>query len=278
MVAWSVGEALAEGRRALSTHSATAGLDAQLLLAEAIGVRREHLLAHPHDPLVREQQAAFLLGLERLVAGEPLPYVLGWWEFYGRRFGVAPAVLIPRPETELLIDEVLKVPRLRSDGARLLDLGTGSGCLAITLALELPGRRVLATDVSRQALRVARSNAVLHAVQDRVQFLCLDLAAGLELRQAVVLANLPYVSDEEARSLPREPRLALEGGADGLVLLRRLLGHFGRRRPIATTVLLEIGAGQSEDLLEIVAATCSPAHTWLVRDLAGHDRVLGMEF
>ena len=278
MAAWSVGEALAEGRRALSTRSATAGLDAQMLLAEAMGARREHLLAHPDDPLIPEQQAAFLSGLGRLVAGEPLPYVLGWWEFYGRRFGVTPAVLIPRPETELLIDEALKVPRLRSDGSRLIDLGTGSGCLAITLALELPGRRALATDVSREALRVARSNADLHRVRDRINFLCLDLAFGLELRQAVVLANLPYVSDVEAGNLPQEPRLALEGGADGLVLLRRLLGQFGRRRPVATTVLLEIGAGQSAILQDAIAATCSPAHTWLVQDLAGHDRVLGMEF
>jgi release factor glutamine methyltransferase len=278
VAAWSVGEALAEGRRALSSRSATAGLDAQMLLAETIGAPREHLLAHPDDPLIPAQQAAFVSGLARLLAGEPLPYVLGWWEFYGRRFGVTPAVLIPRPETELLVDEALKVPRLRSDATCLIDLGTGSGCLAITLALELPGRRALASDVSREALRVARLNADLHRVRDRIDFLCLDLASGLELRQAVVLANLPYVSDEEAGSLPHEPRLALEGGADGLVLLRRLFGQLGRRRPVATTILLEIGAGQSALLQDAVAATCSPAHTWLVQDLAGHDRVLGMEF
>jgi len=278
VAAWSVGDALAEGRRALATRSATAGLDAQMLLAEAVGARREHLLAHPETPLLPEQQQAFRSGLERLAAGEPLPYVLGWWEFFGRRFCVTPAVLIPRPESELLIDEALKVQPLRSEGGRVIDLGTGSGCLAITLALELPGCRPLATDVSWEALGVARSNAALHRVQDRIGFLCLDLALGLELRRATVVANLPYVSRQEAGRLPHEPHLALEAGADGLLLLRRLLAQFGRQAPVDTTVLLEIGAGQSARLRDILRSSCAPKRTWFVQDLAGNDRVLGLEF
>ena len=278
MAAWSVGEALAEGRRALANTSGTAGQDAQVLLAEVSGARREHLLAHPEEPLSPEQQTDFLNGIRRLAAGEPLPYVLGWWEFYGRRFAVSPAVLIPRPESELLIDEALRVQRLRSDGGRLIDLGTGSGCLAITLALELPGSRPLATDISREALHVARGNAAKHQVQDRINFVCLDLASGLELRQAIVVANLPYVPTQEAKSLAHEPRQALEAGADGLLLLHRLLDQFGRRRPEATTVLLEIGAAQASLVMGLVASLCSPVRSWLVQDLAGHKRVLGMEF
>ena len=278
MAARSIGEALAEGRKALSTRSATAGLDAHMLLAEVIGARREHLLAHPEDPLGPDQQAAFLSGLGRLVSGEPLPYVLGWREFYGRRFDVTPAVLIPRPETELLVDEALKLGRSHAAHHRLIDLGTGSGCLAITLALELPDSRPLATDVSREALRVARANAARHRVQDRIDFLCLDLALGLELRRATVVANLPYVSAEEAGRLAYEPRLALEAGADGLLLLRRLLAQLGRRAPVDTTVLLEIGAGQSARLPDILPAACAPRRTWFVQDLAGHDRILGLEF
>jgi release factor glutamine methyltransferase len=278
LAAWSVGEALAEGRRTLSGRSSAAGSDAQVVLSEVIGARREHLLAHPDEALTPGQQAAFHSALGRLAAGEPLAYVLGWWEFYGRRFDVTPDVLIPRPETELLIDEAINARRSHSDRNRLIDLGTGSGCLAVTLALELPEGRLLAGDVSGAALRVARANAARHRVRDRIDFVRLDLALGLELNRAIVVANLPYVSDEEAGRLPHEPRLALAAGVDGLLHLHRLLTQLGRRAPVDATILLEIGAGQSARLGELIPAACAPQRTWLAKDVAGHDRVLGLEF
>lgn len=277
-MAWSVGEALAEGRRTLADRSESAGPDAQALLAEVTGAPRERLLAHPETALAANHQEAFQAGLRRLSRGEPLPYVLGWWEFWGRRFRVTPDVLIPRPETELLVEQALAESVRRPPDTRWIDLGTGSGCLAVTLALAGPIRRVLATDVSAAALGVARENIDRYRLGDRVDLVRLDLASGLRLREAVVVANLPYVSSHEAEALPHEPRQALEAGEDGLQIFRRLFEQFRRCRPARTTVLLEIGASQSASVLDLARDLCPPSRTRLMQDLAGLDRVIGMEF
>lgn len=274
----SVGEALAEGRRALAWRSDTAGMDAQVVLAEVAGQSREWLLAHPEAPLLPAQQSGFSSAIRRLAQGEPLPYVLGWWEFYGRRFRVTPDVLIPRPETELLVDTALEALARRPVGTRVVDLGTGSGCVAITLALEAPSARLLATDLSLAALHVARDNARRLGMLGRIGFARVDLARGLALQDAVVVANLPYVPAGEAASLRSEPRLALEAGDDGLAHIRRLLEGFGVRQPKRTTVLLEIGAGQGGRVREMAGALCSPLTSGVSPDLAGRDRVLELEF
>jgi release factor glutamine methyltransferase len=274
----SVGEALAEGRRALAWRSDTAGMDAQVVLAEVAGQSREWLLAHPEAPLLPAQQSGFSSAIRRLAQGEPLPYVLGWWEFYGRRFRVTPDVLIPRPETELLVDTALEALARRPAGTRVVDLGTGSGCIAITLALESPSTRVVATDLSPAALHIARDNARRHGVLGRIGFARIDLADGIALQDAVLVANLPYVPAGEAPSLRSEPRLALEAGDDGLAHIRRLLEGFGVRQPKRTTVLLEIGAGQGGRVREMAGALCSPLTSGVSPDLAGRDRVLELEF
>ena len=278
MPGMSVGEALAEGRRALVRRSDTAGMDAQVVLAEIAGQSREWLLAHPEAPLLPAQQSGFSSAVRRLADGEPLAYVLGWWEFYGRRFRVSPEVLIPRPETELLVDTALKAVARRPAGTRAVDLGTGSGCIAITLALESPSTRVVATDLSTAALLIARDNARRHGVLGRIGFARFDLADGLALQDAVLVANLPYVPAGEAASMRFEPHLALEAGDDGLALIRRLLDQFSVCRPQRTTVLLEIGAGQGDRILGMAEATCSPLRAGVSPDLAGRDRVLGLEF
>jgi len=274
----SVGEALAEGRRALASRSDTAGMDAQVVLAEFLGQSREWLLAHPEARLLPGQQSGFSSALCRLAEGEPLAYVLAWWEFYGRRFRVTPDVLIPRPETELLVDTALEALARRPAGTRVVDLGTGSGCIAITLALEAPSTWLLATDLSPAALHIARDNACRHGVVGRISFARVDLAQGLALEDAVLVANLPYVPVGETAALGFEPRLALEAGDDGLALVRRLLDQFGVCRPKRTTVLLEIGAGQGDRLHEMAGALCSPLSLWVSPDLAGRDRVLRLEF
>jgi release factor glutamine methyltransferase len=278
MAGTSVGEALARGGRTLSSTSETARRDAQVLLADRMGRPREWLLSHPEAPVPFEDDSTYTSGLLRLAAGEPLPYVLGWWEFYGRRFDLTPDVLIPRPETELLIESGLRAidehPHLRA----ALDVGTGSGCVGITLALERPGLRVLATDLSKAALLVARANAIRHRLEDRLSFVIADLSAGLSLDDSVVLANLPYVPSEDLSSLRWEPRLATDGGPSGLEVIGRLLQQLARRRPRWATVLLEIGAGQGKALVERASAVCKPARAWVNPDLAGHDRIFGMQF
>lgn len=278
MAGTSVGEALARGGLALTATSETAHRDAQVLLADRMGRPREWLLSHPESPIPEEHEMAFASGLERLAAGEPLPYVLGWWEFYGRRFTVTPDVLIPRPETELLVEKGLLAidehPAMRA----AVDLGTGSGCVGVTLALERRNLEIIASDTSRAALALARANAIRHGVENRLAWVNADLSAGLLLTDCVLLANLPYVASEETGQLPFEPHLATDGGESGQEVISRLLGLLARRRPTHTTVLLEIGAGQGRALVDLATAVCRPTRIWLDPDLAGHDRILGMRF
>lgn len=278
MAETSIGEVLARGGRALASTSETGGRDAQVLLADLIGKPREWLLSHPEAAVPPATDSAYSSALQRLLAGEPLPYVLGWWEFYGRRFRVTSDVLIPRPETELLVEKGLQAidehPRLRA----LLDMGTGSGCVGLTLALERPAARVVASDVSRAALSVARENADRHSVGDRITFVMADLAAGWLLDDSVIVANLPYVASNEIAGLLFEPRLATEGGVTGLEVIGRLLEQLARRRPRRATVLLEIGAGQGSALIDLASTVCRPSRSWVEPDLAGRDRVLWLQF
>jgi release factor glutamine methyltransferase len=243
-----------------------------------MGRPREWLLSHPESLIPTENARSFASGLQRLAAGEPLPYVLGWWEFYGRRFTVTPDVLIPRPETELLVEKGLLAIDEHPSPRLAIDLGTGSGCVGVTLALERRNLEIIASDISRAALEVARANAIRHGVEDRFALVNADLAAGLPLADCVLLANLPYVASKEIEQLPFEPRLATDGGDTGLVVITRLLGQLALRRPTRTTALLEIGAGQGRALVDLASAHCRPTRIWLEDDLAGRDRILGMRF
>jgi len=278
MAGTSVGEALARGGLALTATSETAHRDAQVLLADRMGTAREWLLSHPESLIPAENERSFASGLQRLAAGEPLPYVLGWWEFYGRRFTVTPEVLIPRPETELLVDKGLLAIDEQPSPRVALDLGTGSGCVGVTLALERRNLEIISSDISSAALAVARANAIRHGVEDRLDLVKADLSAGLALADCVLLANLPYVDSEGIGQLLFEPHLATDGGDTGLEVITRLLGQFARRRPTRTTVLLEVGASQGSALVALASDICRPARIWLDTDLAGRDRILGMRF
>jgi release factor glutamine methyltransferase len=278
MAGTSIGEALTQGSRALCAVSETAGRDAQVLLAEMMGRPREWLLAHPEAAVPPAIEGQLTSSLQRLACGEPLPYVLGWHEFFGRRFLVSPAVLIPRPETELLVEKGLKAIDRHLDTRTVIDVGTGSGCVGVTLALERPRARVVATDISRAALQVASENATRLGAGDLIAFVMADLLPGVSLEDAVVVANLPYVGSEDVSALHCEPRLAVDGGAGGMEVIRRLLEQLAGRRPRRTTVLLEIGAGQGRAAIDSASMICQPTRMWLESDLAGHDRILGLEF
>jgi release factor glutamine methyltransferase len=275
MAGTCIGEALLQAGRELAPVSETASSDVQVLLAEMLGRPRAWLLAHCEAAIPHEIDLQFRTAVERLVAGEPLPYLLGEWEFYGRRFLVAPDVLIPRPETELLVEAGLRAIDEQERVRKVIDIGTGSGCVGITLALERPQASVIATDISRAALLVARENAKRLGVRERMAFVEADLTAGLSLDDTILVANLPYVASADVRSLRCEPRLALDGGMDGLGLILRLLQQLADRRPQRTTVLLEIGAGQGSRVADLTLALCNPSRVWQRPDLAGHDRIFG---
>jgi release factor glutamine methyltransferase len=279
----TIGAALVGLPPRLSKHSDTPELDAQVLLAHLLGKPRSWVLAHTEAPLTRERCTALEGLAARLEAGEPLPYVLGRWEFFGLDFELTPDVLIPRPESELLVEQALAWLAAKPDMGRpprAVDIGTGSGCLAVTLAMRAPGVRVAATDLSPAALEVARRNAVRHAVAERIEFSCCDLFPGPSGDFDLVLANLPYIPTRLLQKLPvfmREPTLALDGGGDGLRIIRRLLTEAPDRMAPGGLLLLEIASGQGPSVLSLACDSFTQAEIHLHKDLAGHDRLVEVQ-
>ncbi|MFZ5880062.1 MAG: peptide chain release factor N(5)-glutamine methyltransferase [Chloroflexota bacterium] len=255
-------------------------LDAQVLLAHQLGQSRAWLLAHPELELSAPQLDSVEADVSRLEAGEPLPYLLRHWEFYGLDFNVTPDVLIPRPETELLVEKAIAWLKASPAPARIIDVGTGSGVIAVTIALHLPLVHVLATDISPAALQVARSNAQKFNVQERIEFVECDLLPTFNVQRSTfnaIFANLPYIPTETLRRLPvfeTEPALALDGGADGLDLIRRLLSIAPRWLAPGGRILLEIEASQGLQALSLACDLFSDTEIHLHQDLAGHDRLL----
>ncbi len=263
----------------LHAVSESAALDADLLLGAALGVERAWLLAHLDDSMPEAAAQTFAAWLDRAAAGEPIAYILGARGFYDREFAVTPAVLIPRPETELLLEQALAWAKHHP--VRLAaDIGTGSGALAVTFAAHHPETQVMAVDVSPEALAVAEGNAVRHGVSERVSFMQGDLLGPLMehgLQPDLIMANLPYIpgGDLPALAVARwEPRLALDGGPDGLDLVRRLLRQARSVCPPGALLLLEIGAGQGAAALQAAHDLLAPAEAAVLPDYAGHDRIV----
>lgn len=262
-------------------------LTARLLLAATLDKPREWLVAHNDHPLDAAQAAAFERLVARALAHEPLAYLLGRREFYGLELVIDSRALIPRPETELLVEralEHLRAPRqdkmdAATDSVDAIDVGTGSGAIAIAIARHAPGARLIATDVSAEALQLARVNAARHGVEDRITFAQADLLDNVSHRARVITANLPYVTTEEIEALPpeiqaHEPRIALDGGRDGLALVRRLLGQLPAHLLPGGAAFFEIGAAQGPAALRAATDLLPSARIMLDKDLAGLDRVL----
>ncbi len=278
----TVGQALAVARDRLSAESAR--LDAEVLLAHVTDHPRSWVLAHPDAVLSADQAAAYEVLLTRRTAGEPVAYLTGSREFYGQTFRVTPAVLVPRPETEALVEAVLGDV---STDDTVLDIGTGSGVVAITIARERSDMRVIATDFSEEALHVAKSNARRHdlwratpsegvaLVRPCLSFTTTDLlpdVSQLDPATTLIAANLPYVADDAYRDSPalhHEPALALRGGPDGLAVINRLLDQLEARRFQPKGLYLEIDPGHVATLKKRAWGSVR-----VLPDLAGRDRVL----
>ena len=257
--------------------------DAQLLLAHVMGHPRAWLLAHLETHLTQPQLDSANQAFARLEAGEPLPYLLGHWEFYGLDFDITPDVLIPRPETELLVEKAIRWLNAAPERRTVADVGTGSGIIAATIAMHVPGVNILATDISRAALKVAKHNAEKFKVTHRIDFLQCDLLPQhidplpTESHFDLICANLPYIPTNTLHGLPifgREPTLALDGGADGLDLYRRLMLLSIDWLAPKGSLLLEIEATQGIQALNMAYDLFSEATIQLHKDLAGHDRLL----
>ena len=284
----SISACLENAALRLRPCSDTAELDAQVLLARTLDLPRSWLAAHAEEQLEPGKSAALEGLIQRLEGGEPLPYVLGEWEFYSLPFTVTHDVLIPRPETELLVEQAIAWLRLRLAGEHesstmeVLDVGTGSGCIAVALAVNVPGIHVLATDISAAALRVASANAEKNGVAKRITFLEADLVPDDSTAGhfSMITANLPYIPTstlKDLRVFGREPTLALDGGADGLSLVRRLILRSPGLLAPGGRMLLEIEASEGAAVLSLACDVFEQAEIHLHKDLAGHDRLLEIQ-
>lgn len=269
---------------------------ARLLLSQVLGQSKEWLVAHGDENLADDKHQQYESLLTRVIAHEPLFYVLGHREFFGLDLRIDKRVLIPRPETEMLVELALKeigewrletLPNLYSP-ISVMDIGTGSGAVPIAIAKHAPAARLIATDISKDALDVARMNAERHDVADRITFVQADLLEGIHAMPLVITANLPYVTREEIDGLPpeiqeHEPRVALDGGDDGLDLVRRLLRQIAMltvangQSPLRA-VFMEFGASQGPAVLAAARSILPHAHSEIKKDLAQLDRVSAIRF
>lgn len=284
---------LADGARrrleAAGVPRAEAALDVELLARDVVGWdRATWLLRKDDDEHAVDAQtvssrgtgafrAAFDALVARRVKREPMAYIRGTQEFYGREFLVGPGVLIPRPETELLIDEV-KAAALGRRTPRIADVGTGSGCLAVTVALELPSAAVIATDISAEALTIARGNAAAHEVGPRITFVATSYLSGIAGAFDVIVANPPYIRDGDGPDLApevrdHEPSEALFGGGDGLRDIKAIAQAATTALKPGGVLIMEIGLGQAKAVTAVLTAAGLGADLTLRRDLQGIARV-----
>jgi release factor glutamine methyltransferase len=255
----------------------TARLEAEVLVAAACGRTREWLLGHPEKILSPDETHRLVALAARRAGREPLAYVLGEAEFYSLPLSVNPSVIVPRPETELLAEAALG--RARQRGARTaLDVGTGCGALAVAMARQSSALRVVATDISIDALRLARENCRRHSVADRVMLVCADLLDALDVRADCIVANLPYIATSEFDTLAPEvrdfePRAGLDGGSDGLGLIRRLAVQISDHLSAGGFAALEVGAGQAPQVAKLLESRGLRSID-LIRDYAGIERIV----
>ena len=278
-------EVLRAGERSLAkAGSASAGLDAEVLLAFALGLTREQLIASPSLTLGDAQVDLYFDLLERRVKREPVAYILGRREFWSLDFQVTQDVLIPRAETERLVEIGVEIAERLSQARplKILDIGTGSGAIAISLATELRNSTVWATDVSAQALAIARVNAARHQVEKRIHFLKGDVWAALSdvgLRFDLIVSNPPYIPSAEIDNLEPEvsrwePRGALDGGLDGLDFYRRIASRAHAYLVAGGALALEIGAGMGALATKLFVEADAYTDVQVFCDYGGKDRVI----
>ena len=272
---------VSDGRRVLQNAGLSideAGLDARLIAQHILGWDAARFFTCEQSRVPREVQDHYSCLIARRAAREPLAYITGTKEFWAFTFEVTPAVLIPRPETELLVESALSRLPLDDNRARVADVCTGSGCVAVALALERPAIQVVATDVSYEALRVARRNAERLGAQQQIVFVRADLLKGIRDSLDLVVANPPYVPETDLPTLQPEvrnyePAVALLAGADGLSMIRRLVPQaLGVLKPRGT-LLFEFGAGQQRAIESLLAVDTRVKNVEFKCDLAGIPRV-----
>jgi release factor glutamine methyltransferase len=255
-------------------------LDAEILVAHVLKSSRERLHSHPDRQLTVAQRARLRRLTSRRAARVPVPYLVGEREFYGHMFFVTPAVLIPRPSSELLVELAIDWLKTHPNARRVIDLGTGSGAVAISVAKAVPGVRIEARDVSARALRVAAENIAHHRLRQRITTVRGDLLRGATAAD-VILANLPYIPQALRRVRPKEleyePALALDGGKDGLDLIRGALAQAPAVVKPGGLVLFECDPAQTRRIVRLAQGHWPAAEVSVHKDLAGLNRVVRIQ-
>jgi release factor glutamine methyltransferase len=259
-------------------HIEDADWEAEILLRDTLKIDRVHLYTDPVHILTPRQEAAFWEKIERRICGEPSAYIIGHREFYGLDFAVGDDVLIPRPETEMLIDRAIEIARDMAAPV-IVDVGTGCGAIAISVAVNVPAAHIYAIDISAAALEVAKENCRRHNLDNRITLLNGELLRPLTVPVDIIVANLPYVKTDDLPTVNTtgfEPRLALDGGAEGLDVIRSLCNQSVKILKPGGSLLLEIGFGQGGAVKEILAGLFPAASVEITADYAKIDRLVTM--
>jgi release factor glutamine methyltransferase len=268
-------EALDEARKLLSKNNIDdAALESEILLRVVLKLGRAQLFLELNRDINTSDFKNFIKLVKRRIRGEPTAYIVGIKEFYGFDFVVNKNVLIPRPETELMVEQAISLCR-QNNYSKVADVGTGCGAIAVSLAMYLPAINIFATDISSQALKVAKHNATRHSVIDRITFLKGDMVKPLNEPVDLIVANLPYVKTVDIKgSLRFEPRRALNGGKDGLYKIEEFCSQLGEKLNRKNSLLLEIGQGQAEDVKLILHKYFIKGVINFYKDLHGIERVV----
>ncbi|MDD5040759.1 MAG: peptide chain release factor N(5)-glutamine methyltransferase [Patescibacteria group bacterium] len=263
-----------------SSHTASATLDAEVILSFLLHKPRGYLLAYPERKLTPNQASVFKKLIRRRLRGVPVAYLTGHREFYGLDFLVTNATLIPRPETETAVEESIRIGRAMAKAApdkktAIADIGTGSGCIAITLAKYLPRAKLYAVDISNKALAIAEKNARQHTVVKRIHFLRGNLLSPIprKIKLDLIIANLPYLTTDELQNVPFEPKIALDGGKLGLELIDRFMEQLPDRLAPGGIALVEIAPSQVKAVDYFVERSMPEKKVNFLKDLTGRDRV-----
>ena len=266
------------GELLMKSGSPDSRLEAEILLRHVLKIDRATMFSNLENILDSKQENDIAELVQRRLANEPLSYITGTREFYSLDFQITSAVLIPRQETETLVDEVIKIAK--ENPLKIVDVGTGSGAIAIALAVNLPLAKIIATDISVDALHVAESNTKMNDVFSRINLKQGNLLDVLDEKVDVIVSNPPYIPSNQIEHLQpevkKEPYIALDGGSDGLEYIRKLIGNCSEKLNNNGHIFIEIDPSQSEEVLKIADTHFPDARTAIIKDLSQNNRVLSI--
>jgi len=266
------------GELLMKSGSPDSRLEAEILLRHVLKIDRATMFSNLENILDSKQENDIAELVQRRLANEPLSYITGTREFYSLDFQITSAVLIPRQETETLVDEVIKIAK--ENPLKIVDVGTGSGAIAIALAVNLPLAKIIATDISVDALHVAESNTKMNDVFSRINLKQGNLLDVLDEKVDVIVSNPPYIPSDQIEHLQpevkKEPHIALDGGSDGLEYIRKLIGNCSEKLNNNGHIFIEIDPSQSEEVLKIADTHFPDARTAIIKDLSQNNRVLSI--